>query len=98
MDKNTLNSIAIIGVVILGIVSIYFGFKKEPVDDSYFRSTYINGCVSESNYAFCSCSYESLKSQLGVEGLLQFAVEYESTGVLPKEAYTAISECMEFSI
>lgn len=96
MNKNIVSSIAIVGVVILGIVSIYFSFKKEQIDDTYFRTEYLTGCMEASNYAFCSCSYNSLKKQLGVAELMEVSVEYTKTNILPKEAYTAVAECAKF--
>ena len=90
---NIIVAIAIVG----GIgFAIYKSAKAPEVDDSAFRNEFLSGCVSEaSDYNYCNCTFDSLKKQMGIDGVLEFAVEYDRTGVLPKEAYTAIAECMD---
>jgi hypothetical protein len=94
MKNKTITVVWGVAVLIAIGVGVYF-LTRSTVDDSNIKSGFMSGCMEEGNYAFCDCSYESIKSQIGVDGLIKFSLEYDRTGVLPKEAYTAIASCLD---
>jgi len=89
---NIIVAIAIVG----GIGFAIYQTVKVPEDDSAFRNEYLAGCMGESaSFSFCNCTFDVLKDNVGMDGLLKLSAEYDGGDVLPKEAYTAIAKCAD---
>jgi hypothetical protein len=86
-------ALAIVIITVLAIIIIPNVVDKQ--DDSAFRNEFVYACATEANITFCDCTYEALKKDLGMDGLLEMAAEYNRTDVMPKSGYTAIAKCAD---
>lgn len=100
MKKQILTIIAIIiaGGLIALAIALPSKAEKEQNKSEYFKSEFIAGCTEDSSgmFNFCSCMYENLEDNLGVDGIEEFAYEYDATGVLPKGTEEVINHCSIF--
>ena len=87
----------VVAIVIVGGIgfAIYSSVKAPEVDDSAFRNEFVTGCMTESNFTMCDCTFTELKKDMGLDGLLVMAVEYEQTGIMPTRAYKAVAKCAD---
>ena len=87
----------IVAVVIVGGIgfAIYKSVQAPAMDDSAFRNEFVYACATEANITFCDCTYEALKKDLGMDGLLEMSAEYDRTGVMPKSGYQAVAKCAD---
>ena len=60
-------AVAIIITTILAIIIIPNMIEK--TDDSAFRNEFLAGCMTESNFEFCNCTYDEIKKDVGLDGL-----------------------------
>jgi hypothetical protein len=87
----------VVAIVIVGAIGfgVYQTVKAPDTDDSAFRNEFVYACATEANITFCDCTYNNLKEIVGLDGLLELSVEYDRTGVMPKEGYTAVAKCAD---
>lgn len=100
MKKQILTIIAIIiaGGLIALAIALPSKAEKEQKRSEYYKSEFIAGCTEDSSgmFNFCSCMYENLEDTLGVDGIEEFAYEYDATGVLPDGVMDIANSCSSF--
>lgn len=98
---NTKQSITLVAILIFALIvgmSIYYKTEqaeKPTAIETTLKTNYMNGCINGDNYAFCNCTFDALIDKLGADGFINFALQYQSTGVLPKEAATVVVSCLK---
>lgn len=95
---TTIISIIIAGGLIALAIAMPSKAEMQLQKEQEFKSNFISGCTEDSAglYNYCSCSYETLEKNLGLDGLYSLATEYESTGVLPNGTIDTIQHCSIF--
>jgi hypothetical protein len=94
--KQLVLNVAVAVAIVGGIgFAIYQTVKEPETDDSAFRNAFVYACATESNITFCDCTYNEIKKEVGVDGLLSLSAEYDRTGVMPKEGYQAVAKCAD---
>lgn len=105
MKKNIIIAIlgtivAVIGILmIIGMVAEKNETVRVPIEnkDSSFRDNFIVGCMDgdKSEESNCSCYYDSMFRQIGLDGIIELSVDYIETEELPSKVLTkAFSDCI----
>lgn len=54
--------------------------ESSVVAPDTLKDTFMSGCVSDTaTYAFCSCSYDSMFTRIGKEGIINMSLTYSQT-------------------
>ena len=95
-----MNKIIIIVVSILAFVGSYFIMRSLPSNNKIdnqtmvsFKTEFMNGCMEEGNYVYCTCVYDDLQKRLGDIGFLKLAVNFSETKEIPDSIYPSITMC-----
>lgn len=64
---------------------------------STFKDNFIEGCLEKdtSKYTLCSCMYDKLEENLGVQGVMDMSLEYLKTNQLPTNVFSIIAPCVK---
>ncbi len=93
-NNETISGIILLGIIII-LVVLFTRDSKPKVDDSQFRNTFVTSCVDGgSTFTRCDCAFTKLEDKLGLDGVLDMAVKYNQTGVIPTDIYGAVTECI----
>lgn len=77
--------VAVAVLVAVAIISgaIWFTTRTEnktnynPAMVAEYKSEFVTACMEEdASYSYCSCTYESLAKELGIDGLYDLSLEY----------------------
>lgn len=99
-EKNI--RLIIISVLILGIATLLTLPKEKVVAPEELspaesiRVGFMEGCVDgdPTMSEYCSCSYDSIVADVGVNGLVEFGLTYDETGELPQGMLEALVDCI----
>ena len=94
----------IIGIVFVLLVFYLIGSQtpdtkyetiKTPVySKDEFKQAYMEGCMEEGTYEYCSCTYDYILDKHGLDKFLDISVEYMKTEELPDEMWEAVKHCL----
>ena len=88
---NTKSIIGVLcGVIVLGGAIWYSQTRPEPIDDTSFKNNFIIGCTEDGDatYTQCSCMYDKIKKDEGIEWLFAESTRYELTNKFSDGFYT----------
>jgi hypothetical protein len=63
-------------------------------NDAAIKNEYMKACNEGGQYAYCDCTYEHIKSAVGVDGIITLGLEYTRTGIYTKEMTDAVDACL----
>jgi hypothetical protein len=88
-------SIAIIILVsIFGALLYFSGRNSEAADIAAAKQQFMSTCNVYGNQTeYCSCTFDSLISKLGLDGVIKVSLKYNQDNVIPDEMYAAAASC-----
>jgi len=103
IKETILGVVAIVAVVVLAIVFTQDTEKQEiqPQVAVEEKSTlhkelengFLEGCFDGTNFESCKCGFDYMISELGTEGFIEMALEYDETGVEPDIIFESLKVC-----
>ncbi len=73
-------------------------------ETSIMRESFMDGCMEDNpaQYDYCDCTFNKMLNGLGRSGFLEFAIEYDETGIIPEWGFDvfmdAIDSCYHLSV
>ena len=78
--------------------SVYVPIENKSEIAIDVKSNFIEGCVEDgdASYTLCVCAYNSLRSQLGDEGIIDLSLDYLKTEQIPEKVVEKmIKDCIK---
>lgn len=85
-------------ILIIGAGALYKP-SQEVIDDTVFKESVVASCVSpDTTYIYCSCAYDELKADVGINTLMAEELKYQIDGEFSDKFYSkliiAANKCM----
>jgi hypothetical protein len=94
------NIVVFIALLIVGLTTQEEKRINVPVTNDVlnnFKTGFVDGCMQDGSvtYLECSCSYDELVKEYGVDGLLDISSDYLKNGEYPEKAINTILKCFK---